>query len=222
MSEETSMTEVETQPRATKLDNKRHERFCLEYVKDFNATQAYIRAGYSPKGAKSSASELLANPNLISRVQYLVDHLAEKLNFEGERVMLETAMLSMSDIRQVMEIKHGELTVFDSDEWSEQAARAVSKVEMHRVEHFNKDGDLVGATTRTKVEMHAKVGSLALLSQQLGLTGKGAKRKPLRPEELGIVILPRLADEPDWDRIEDGDPRYSLVQPPKTQENGKP
>ena len=34
--------------------------------------------------------------------------------------------------------------------------------------------------------------------------------------ELGVVILPTLADEPDWDAIEDGDPRYSLAQPPKS------
>ena len=47
------------------------------------------------------------------------------------------------------------------------------------------------------------------------MIGKAAKNKPLRPEELGVVILPRLADEPDWDAIEDGDPRYSLAQPPQ-------
>ena len=41
------------------------------------------------------------------------------------------------------------------------------------------------------------------------------KNKPLRAEEVGVVILPRLADERDWDAIEDGDPRYSLAQPPQ-------
>ena len=65
--------------------------------------------------------------------------------------------------------------------------------------------------------MHSKRGALTLLSQQLGIVGKGAKNKPLRAEELGVVILPRLADEPDWDAIEDGDPRYSLAQPPQEQ-----
>ena len=50
--------------------------------------------------------------------------------------------------------------------------------------------------------------ALSLLSHQIGIIGKGTKNKPLRPEELGVVILPRLADEPDWDAIEDGDPRY--------------
>jgi len=78
---------------------------------------------------------------------------------------------------------------------------------------FNKNGDIT--SRRVELKMHPKHSALSLLSQQIGIIGKGAKNKPLRPEELGIVILPTLDEEPDWDRIEDGDPRYSLVQPPQ-------
>ena len=212
------MTEVATQPRAKPLDNKRHERFCREYIRDFNAAQAYIRAGYSPKGAKTSASTLLADPNLIGRVQYLVDKRAAKLEIEGEAVTMETARLAFADIRDVLEVTaEGEVNIFPSKDWSDHAARAVSKITVNKTERFNKDGDLVGLLTRTVLEMHPKGPALGLLSQQLGLTGKGAKNKPLRAEELGVVILPRLADEPDWDAIEDGDPRYDLAQPPQKQ-----
>ena len=38
----------------------RHQRFVAEYLRDGNATQAYIRAGYSARGAQSCASRLLA------------------------------------------------------------------------------------------------------------------------------------------------------------------
>ncbi len=74
-----------------------------------------------------------------------------------------------------------------------------------------------GGLRNIEVTMHPKLGSLSLLSQQIGIIGKAAKRKPLRAEDLGIVILPTLDEEPDWDRIEDGDPRYSFVRPPKEQ-----
>ena len=37
----------------------KQERFCHEYLKDFNAAAAYIRAGYSPKGAQQNAYKLL-------------------------------------------------------------------------------------------------------------------------------------------------------------------
>lgn len=36
--------------------------FVREYLKDFNGTQAAIRAGYSPNGARQQASQLLTNP----------------------------------------------------------------------------------------------------------------------------------------------------------------
>ena len=206
------MSEVATQPRAEPLDNPRHERFCLEYVKDFNAQDAYIRTGFSPKGAKQSAARLLTNADLILRVQYLVDRRSEKLNFEGERVMLETARLAMSDIRDVMEVTaDGDVVIFASEDWTDHAARAVESVKVTQT--FNKNGDVTSKLT--VVKMHSKIPALSLLSHQIGIIGKGAKNKPLRPEELGIVILPRLADEPDWDAIEDGDPRYSLAQPPQ-------
>ena len=39
----------------------RQQRFVDEYLIDLNATQAAIRAGYSPKTAQSQSSRLLSN-----------------------------------------------------------------------------------------------------------------------------------------------------------------
>lgn len=39
----------------------KQKRFCEEYLIDLNATQAAIRAGYSPKTAEQTASRLLRN-----------------------------------------------------------------------------------------------------------------------------------------------------------------
>jgi phage terminase small subunit len=47
--------------------------FAREYVKDFNGTQAAIRAGYSPKSARVQAVGLLAKPNIKGEVQRLRD-----------------------------------------------------------------------------------------------------------------------------------------------------
>jgi len=44
-------------------------RFCLEYLKDFNGTQAAIRAGYSKKTANEQASRLLANVNIQNQIK---------------------------------------------------------------------------------------------------------------------------------------------------------
>ena len=41
--------------------NARQQRFVTEYLVDLNATQAAIRAGYSPKTAQQQGSRLLTN-----------------------------------------------------------------------------------------------------------------------------------------------------------------
>ena len=43
--------------------------FCMEYLKDFNGTQAAIRAGYSKKTANEQASRLLANVNIQNQIK---------------------------------------------------------------------------------------------------------------------------------------------------------
>lgn len=45
--------------------------FCLEYMKDSNATQAAIRAGYSKKTARSQGNELLTIPDVQAELSRL-------------------------------------------------------------------------------------------------------------------------------------------------------
>jgi phage terminase small subunit len=42
--------------------------FVLEYIKDFNATQAAIRAGYSPKYAGTNCDKLLKNTKISAAI----------------------------------------------------------------------------------------------------------------------------------------------------------
>lgn len=44
---------------------EKQRRFCDEYLIDLNATQAAIRAGYSPKTAATIAAENLTNLRLL-------------------------------------------------------------------------------------------------------------------------------------------------------------
>ena len=51
--------------------NGKQLAFVHEYIKDYNATQAGIRAGYSPKTAYSQAHELLKKPEIQTEIQNL-------------------------------------------------------------------------------------------------------------------------------------------------------
>jgi phage terminase small subunit len=49
----------------------KQEKFCVEYLIDFNATQAAIRAEYSPRTAKEIGYENLTKPHLQDRIAEL-------------------------------------------------------------------------------------------------------------------------------------------------------
>jgi phage terminase small subunit len=53
----------------------KQQRFCDEYLIDLNATQAAIRAGYSPKTAAQAAARLLTN---VKVQEYIAKRMAEK------------------------------------------------------------------------------------------------------------------------------------------------
>lgn len=55
----------------------RHKKFVLEYLDCLNASEAYRRAGYSPKDADSNASRLMGN-----------DSIRAAISAEGERLAM--------------------------------------------------------------------------------------------------------------------------------------
>lgn len=67
----------------------KQEMFCLEYLKDLNATQAYIRAGYKVNGATArvNASKLLANPNISARIEQMKNKRAAKIELDSDWVL---------------------------------------------------------------------------------------------------------------------------------------
>lgn len=72
----------------TKLTD-RQERYCREYILDYNATKAAIRAGYSEKTAYSIGSENLKKPELLARVRELQKEQAEKLCISADWVVMQ-------------------------------------------------------------------------------------------------------------------------------------
>ena len=65
----------------------RQELFCLEYIRDGNATQAAIRAGYSPKTAYSTGQRLLKNVEVRARIDELMTDLQQEKIADAEEVL---------------------------------------------------------------------------------------------------------------------------------------
>jgi phage terminase small subunit len=68
--------------------NEKQDLFCREYVVDYNATQAAIRAGYSTKTAKQQASMMLTKLNILARVRELQADQVKRLSISADWVVL--------------------------------------------------------------------------------------------------------------------------------------
>lgn len=86
------------------LANKRHEKFCHEYIKDMNATQAAIRTGYSEKTAKMQGSRLMTNDDIKARVKELRDAYFNENIMTAQQVEYELTRiaLGLSNEKQVV------------------------------------------------------------------------------------------------------------------------
>lgn len=65
----------------------KQEAFVREYMVDLNATQAAIRAGYSPKTAQEQSSRLLSNAIVSRAVAEAKAKRAEQLNLDAYWVL---------------------------------------------------------------------------------------------------------------------------------------
>lgn len=97
------------------MDKKRltpkQELFCQEYLKDLNATQAYIRAGYKARGhsAEVNANKLLSNTEVSARIAELKSVRAEENKISADWVLkrlIEVAERSMQ-AEEVMTFDYG-------------------------------------------------------------------------------------------------------------------
>lgn len=68
-----------------KLTSKQ-EQFCREYIIDFNATQAAIRAGYSEKTARNIATENLSKPVISEFIDHLKKETAERTEVSADKL----------------------------------------------------------------------------------------------------------------------------------------
>ena len=71
------------------LKDKRHERFCQEYVIDYNGTRAAIRAGYSEKNAATQSGRMLRKAEVLARVRELQGEQVARLSVTQDYVVLQ-------------------------------------------------------------------------------------------------------------------------------------
>ena len=97
--------------------NARQKRFCDEYLIDCNATQAAIRAGYSPKTAKSIGQENLTKPELKAYIDEQLERLHNEKTADAQEVLeYLTAVMRGQHREQTLQlVGDGVQTITDID-----------------------------------------------------------------------------------------------------------
>lgn len=78
--------------------NDQQELFCNEYIKDFNGSQACIRAGYSEKTSRSIASTLLTKVNILARIDELKKDIFAAVGISQFKIYNELRRVALLDL----------------------------------------------------------------------------------------------------------------------------
>ncbi len=170
----------------------KQQAFVNEYIVDLNATQAAIRAGYSEDTAHVIGSENLQKPWVAEAIQESLDLRAERTRITADRVLVETAKLGFSNIRDIFtetgQLKN--LTLLPPE-----VTAAISSI---KVVTRNVGGDEQPVEYVHEIKMADKRASLELLGKHLKLFSDrteltGADGKDLIPETPLDEVARRLA-----------------------------
>lgn len=71
--------------------------FCREYLVDFNATQAAIRAGYSPTSARQIATVMLDKPHIKAELKRTVGKVMERAEIDAAEVLANIKAMAEVD-----------------------------------------------------------------------------------------------------------------------------
>jgi phage terminase small subunit len=111
----------------------KQEAFVREYLVDLNATQAYIRAGYSPDGAGENAGRMMKNDEIKSAIADGLESQKQRAKLTADRILREYSYLAFSDVGEVIDFT-GELPILlPANKIPERARRAIQSFKVRRI-----------------------------------------------------------------------------------------
>ncbi|ASN67477.1 putative terminase small subunit [uncultured Caudovirales phage] len=145
-----------------KLTDKQ-ELFAREYLKDLNATQAAIRAGYSEKTAKEAGYENLTKPHILELVAKLKAERVEQTGIDAAYVLRRLVEIDEMD---VLDIMTDDMSIKPVSQWPASWRRYLSGFDLADMfEGRGEDREMVGILK--KIKWPDKVKNLELLGKHV-------------------------------------------------------
>ena len=152
----------------------KQSRFIDEYLLDLNASDAAIRAGYSPKTAAATGWENLRKPDIQIAVRERRQDIAQRNAVGADRVIEELCAIAFTKLSDIAPWDDRGPRLIPSDELENQVAAAVSSLKVKRRREVNGKGEdaVVWEVEEREIKMHDKLGALDKLAKHLGLYPK--------------------------------------------------
>lgn len=135
---------------------KKQKLFCEEYLIDLNATQAAIRAGYSPESARQSGTDNMKNPYIRARIEKAMAERSRRTGVNAERVVLELAKIAFVNAGMVIDATDATLK-------TDAALEDLAAIQSIKVKDMGDMG------IEREIRMADKLKALELLGRHLGM-----------------------------------------------------
>ncbi len=148
------------------------EMFCLEYLKDFNGTQAAIRAGYSEKTASEQASRLLTNVKVQLRLKDAIEEVLGDKAADVKAIIDELKRIAFGDISDVMDWGEKEVEIF-SEDGSQSYKKKINVISMKDKNQIGDKSKMIAEISESesmmgrsrKLKMYDKLRAIELLGK---------------------------------------------------------
>ena len=138
---------------------RKQDRFVKEYLIDLNATQAAIRAGYSPKTANEQGARLLANVSVQEAIAKAMAERSKRTGISQDRVIQELARIAFVNPQNVINPKDASVKA----DASEDDLACIQSVKVKTMDGAK------GKSVEREVRLNDKMKALELLGKHLGM-----------------------------------------------------
>ena len=142
---------------------KQHKLFVREYLKDLNATNAAIRAGYSKKTAVVQGCRLLTYAKIPEAIEKGFQKRANKVEVDADYVLRR---LKAIDDMQVSEILEDDLTLKPLSEWPLTWKQSISSIDLQELSAGMNNSE-AAMTVIKKIKWPDKIKNLELLGKHV-------------------------------------------------------
>jgi phage terminase small subunit len=143
---------------ARKLTEKQ-QRFVEEYLIDLNATQAAIRAGFSPKTAEQQGSQLLKKTLVLESISRAMAARSKRTGISQDRVIMELAKIAFVNIDEL-------INTDDASIKKTATADDLACIQSIKVKTTDTDK---GKATEREIRLCDRMKALEMLGKHLGI-----------------------------------------------------